>query len=322
MPKVSVIIPVYGVEKYIERCARSLFEQTLYDIEYLFIDDCTPDRSIEILKSVLEEYPNRKSQVIIHRMEQNSGQAAVRRWGMLNATGDYVIHCDSDDWVDTDMYRAMYDKALGDGADIVICDYCQTDGGTQQMNIRSFENGLDKMHILKAFFLEKYSWAVWNKLVSRKLYTTNRIIFPSRNMGEDMVLTIQFLKFSKKIAYINRPMYFYFKNEISITGNCSLENVLVRTMQLKENVDLVLNLYMYEEEHAIIFKNELDYLKVHVKCELCQYSQDNKLLNIWRNVYPELKFIDVLHLKGINCKLKIIYAITSLGLYPLFKRLF
>ena len=81
MPKVSVIVPVYGVEKYMERCARSLFEQTLDDIEYLFIDDCTPDRSIEILQQVLEEYPHRKPQVTIHRMEQNSGQAAVRKWG-------------------------------------------------------------------------------------------------------------------------------------------------------------------------------------------------------------------------------------------------
>ena len=107
MPKVSVIIPVYGVEKYIERCARSLFEQTLDDIEYLFIDDCTPDRSVEILKQVLDEYPHRKNQVIIHRMEKNSGQAAVRKWGMLNVAGEYVIHCDSDDWVDIYMYEAM-----------------------------------------------------------------------------------------------------------------------------------------------------------------------------------------------------------------------
>ena len=105
MPKVSIIIPVYGVEKYIERCARSLFEQTLDDIEYLFIDDCTPDKSVEILKRVLEEYPHRKSQVVIHRMEQNSGQAKVREWGMQNATGEYVIHCDSDDWVDIHMYE-------------------------------------------------------------------------------------------------------------------------------------------------------------------------------------------------------------------------
>lgn len=107
MPKVSIIIPVYGVEKYIERSARSLFEQTLDDIEYLFIDDCTPDKSVEILKRVLEEYPHRKSQVVIHRMEQNSGQAKVREWGMRNATGEYVIHCDSDDWVDMHMYEEI-----------------------------------------------------------------------------------------------------------------------------------------------------------------------------------------------------------------------
>ena len=100
MPKVSVIIPVYGVEKYIEKCARSLFEQTLDDIEYLFVDDCTPDKSVDILKHILEEYPHRKSQVVIHRMEQNSGQAVVREWGVKNAKGDFIIHCDSDDWVD------------------------------------------------------------------------------------------------------------------------------------------------------------------------------------------------------------------------------
>ena len=128
MPKVSIIIPVYGVEKYIERCARSLFEQTLDDIEYLFIDDSTPDRSIDILKRVLENYPHRKSQVNIHRMEQNSGQAIVRNWGMQNATGEYVIHCDSDDWVDTDMYRAMYEEAKDKNADVVVCDYDMTDG--------------------------------------------------------------------------------------------------------------------------------------------------------------------------------------------------
>ena len=83
MPKVSVLVPVYGVEKYIERCARSLFEQTLDDIEFIFVDDCTPDRSIEILESVIEKYrlrfAEKKYDVRIERMPTNSGQAAVRR---------------------------------------------------------------------------------------------------------------------------------------------------------------------------------------------------------------------------------------------------
>ena len=83
MPKVSVLVPVYGVEKFIERCARSLFEQTLNDMEFIFVDDCTPDRSIEILKSVIEEYrlrfAEKKYEVRIERLPTNSGLAAVRK---------------------------------------------------------------------------------------------------------------------------------------------------------------------------------------------------------------------------------------------------
>ena len=97
MPKVSVVIPVYGVEKYIERCARTLFEQTIDDIEYIFVNDCTKDRSIEILEQVIKDYPQRKGQIRIENMLTNSGQAAVRRCGIELATGEYIIHCDSDD---------------------------------------------------------------------------------------------------------------------------------------------------------------------------------------------------------------------------------
>ena len=97
MPKVTVIIPVYGVEKYISRCARSLFEQTLDDIEYIFVDDCTKDNSIGVLQEVLEQYPQRREQTRIVKLLVNSGQAAARKYGMQLATGDYIIHCDGDD---------------------------------------------------------------------------------------------------------------------------------------------------------------------------------------------------------------------------------
>ena len=168
MPKVSVIVPVYGVEKYIERCARSLFEQTLDDIEFLFIDDCTPDRSIEILQQVLEEYPQRKPQVIIHRMEYNSGQAAVRKWGMQNATGEYVIHCDSDDWVDKDMYRAMYEKAMEDEADMVVCDYVVSDSEKiLERYIGCVDDNTD--NFIMDIFHQKVSWSLWNKLFKKRI---------------------------------------------------------------------------------------------------------------------------------------------------------
>ena len=235
MPKVSVIIPVYGVEKYIERCARSLFEQTLDDIEYLFIDDCTPDRSIEILKNVLVDYPHRKPQVNIHRMEKNSGQAAVRKWGMLNATGEYMIHCDSDDWVDTDMYRAMYEKAKEEGAELVVCDYSISDGERvinkiigchASIPIEFFESIMNQIDI----------GALWNKLFKRKHILTD-MIWADGAMGEDLLLSLQMVYNSRSIVYIPCSYYYYFENPISITKSLSEKDVLRRFSESIKNAN-------------------------------------------------------------------------------------
>ena len=100
--KVSILVPVYGVEKYIERCARSLFEQTYDNIEYIFVDDCTKDRSIVILQKVLEGYPNRKNQVKILHHEKNRGLSAARNTALDASTGDYLMHVDSDDYLRKD----------------------------------------------------------------------------------------------------------------------------------------------------------------------------------------------------------------------------
>ena len=106
--KVSVCSPVYGVEKYIERCARSLFDQTMKnDIEFIFVDDCTPDRSIEVLEAILSEYPERRSQVKIVRHSHNKGLTGARNTALKEASGEYIIHCDSDDWVDLEAYKTV-----------------------------------------------------------------------------------------------------------------------------------------------------------------------------------------------------------------------
>ena len=111
MPKVSVVVPVYNVCLYIERCARSLFEQTIDSIEYIFVNDCTQDESIDILKRVIEDYPNRKDQIQIIENRKNRGLWYSRKVGMKLATGDYVIVCDSDDWLDLNAYELMYEQA-------------------------------------------------------------------------------------------------------------------------------------------------------------------------------------------------------------------
>ena len=311
MPKVSVIIPVYGVESYIERCARSLFEQTLDDIEYLFIDDCTPDHSIEKLQQVLEEYPQRKPHVVIHRMEQNSGQAAVRKWGMQNATGEYVIHCDSDDWVDKDAYSALYGKAKAEKADIAICDL-------DVNNEESHRFVAGCLNIDKALFLRdvcsmRTSWSLCNKIICRELYQEN-FVFPEKNMGEDMAMMIQLISKASKIAYVPNVYYHYFNNPTSITRVKDYKCIERRFFQVKENTDIALRAL---EDYGFAMSNldSLCVMKLNVKRQLLPLVHSEKYYNTWRSTYPETNRQIWLN-QYISFKDKLKYALTLVRVYP------
>ena len=284
MPKVSIIVPVYGVEKYIERCARSLFEQTLDDIEYLFIDDCTPDKSVEILKRVLEEYPHRKSQIVIHRMEQNSGQAKVREWGMRNATGEYLIHCDSDDWVETDMYRLMYEEAKRTDADIVMCGYKATDG-VRVFN-ECYHQQTNKAKLLSSLLTLHESWSVWNKMCKRSLYDSD-IVYPTLAMGEDMVLTTQMVLNAHRIAVVNKALYNYFYNPNSITKVQSESSRYKHWKDSAENAKIVFSIFKkkgLEHEYA----NELGYLKFLQKELAGDLARKKKYSKEWLEMFQEI----------------------------------
>lgn len=205
-PKVSVIVPVYGVEKYIERCARSLFEQTLDDIEYIFINDCTKDKSIDILQIVLNDYPKRKAQVKIIHNESNLGQAGTRTIGMKNATGQYIIHCDSDDWVDVTMYAKLYHKAKETDADVVVCNHYQIlkDGKkvpTAYTKIGSPHDWLRKF---------RGSWNCWAKLVRHSLLIEHDIYpFEGLNFSEDRCMMMRAFFYANRIELVEEPLYYY-----------------------------------------------------------------------------------------------------------------
>lgn len=311
MPKVSIIIPVYGVEKYIERCARSLFEQTLDDIEYLFIDDCTPDMSVEILKRVLEEYPHRKSQVVIHRMEQNSGQAKVREWGMQNATGEYVIHCDSDDWVDIHMYEEMYNKAIEEDADVVVCDYVVTNGTSVIKTINACHAKSPGQLIEKCLF-QRDPWSICNKLFKRKAYYN--IEYPKGAMGEDMAITIQLLWNCKTLSYINKPYYQYFYNSESITKVCTRDSCISKFNQLSCNTTIVMN-FIENKKLDDEYKDALVVYKNFIRSVLYPIVYDKQYYNIWNNMFLGLNK-QVLLSKYISASEKIRVFLTMVHLYP------
>ncbi len=184
--KVSIIIPIYNVEKYIERCVVSLFEQNFEDIEYIFVNDCTPDNSVEILQKVIEKYPNRKPQCKIIHHEENKGSGATRKIGIENATGEYTIQIDSDDWCELDMISALYKKAKETDADIVACDYFENTKGKETYIKQNYE-GLSPQEVVRGFFNGNIHSSLWNKLIKRSLYTANTIYPPTEiSWLEDM----------------------------------------------------------------------------------------------------------------------------------------
>lgn len=313
MPKVSVIIPVYGAEKYMERCVRSLFEQTLDDIEYLFIDDCTPDNSMAVLNQVMEEYPARKKQVTIHRMEKNSGQAAVRAWGMQNAKGDFVIHCDSDDWVELDAYRKMYEKAISENSDVVVCDFAMTDGTTVYRILKGCGT-TNKDQFIQRLLLQNDSWSLCNKLFRRSACFKGGLIYPEGNMGEDMALCFQLLLNGEMVSYISETLYNYFYNCNSTTHSANEQKKMANFYENKDNADI---LFKTLQKHGLLnkYSDGVIYVKWRIKMLLWFTEFDSAKYSLWKETYPEID-LKMLTLPKVKLSDRIKYYLTNLRLYP------
>lgn len=311
MPKVSVVIPVYGVEKYIERCARSLFEQTLDDIEYIFVDDCTPDNSISILRKVLSEYPNREKQVKILRHEKNKGLVQARQTGLKIASGEYIAHCDSDDWVDVHMYEEMYNKAIDEDADVVVCDYVVTNDTSIIKTINACHAKSAKQLIENCLF-QRDPWSLCNKLFNRKVYYN--IEYPKGAMGEDMATTIQLLWNCKTLSYINKPYYQYFYNSESITKVCTRDSCISKFNQLSCNTTIVMN-FIKNKKLDDEYKDALVVYKNFIRSVLYPIVYDKQYYNIWNNMFLGLNK-KVLLSKYISAAEKVRVFLTMVHLYP------
>lgn len=221
-PKVSVIVPIFKASQYIERCAISLFEQTLDDIEYLFIDDCSPDNSVDMLQAVLNKYPQRCDYTRIIRMSVNSGTSVVRALGIKEAKGEYIIHCDSDDWVDVDYFEKLYKKAIKENADIVIGDFIRESIKFTYVVKTAVCNPPRLM--LSEMYNRSFYCMLWNKLMRRSLLVDNSIILkPGINMWEDVLVCLQVFYFTKRIGKIEGSYYHYRVNSASYTVNSANE---------------------------------------------------------------------------------------------------
>ncbi len=297
--KVTIIVPIYNVENHIERCVVSLFEQDFEDIEYIFVNDCTPDNSVEILEKVIEKYPNRKPNIKIIHHEKNKGLGSARKTGLEHATGEYILHIDSDDWCGLNMLSSLYKKAKETDADIIGCDFIKHFKGNKEVVVkqnygRTKERNFAKLLLGKE---KKISSSIWNKLVKRELYIRNNIYPPKEiNFAEDWWLMVRLFSVAEKIVSIPKALYHYNRvNVDAITVNMSEKNWqdfqwhITTTQQFLEEKGLFDNYkeYFYKGILNVVLREEKTNFFTQRINSLCPKA--NKLKYVWQIPHYNLK---------------------------------
>lgn len=277
--KVSVIVPIFGVERFIARCVGSLMLQTLKEVEYIFVNDATTDKSMERLAEEMGHFQERKENVRIVNLERNEGLPAARNYGLRLARGQYIFHCDSDDFVDPFMLEKLYGEATQKDADIVWCDwFLSMEKGERYMKQPSFGSGNEAV---KAMLSGAMKFNVWNKLVRRSLYEDNGISFPSGyGMGEDMTMIMLFAC-AGKVAYLPEAFYHYVKTNMGAFSRTYSERHL---RELRYNVHRT---EMFIEKHyGSEMAQELAFMKLEAKFPFLLLEDDAKR-RLWAEWYPE-----------------------------------
>lgn len=279
--KVSILVPVYNVEKYFARCLETLFSQTYSGIEYVFVNDCTPDKSMYVLQETLEKYPSRANSVKIIENKQNLGIAIVRNTLLENATGEYVLFVDSDDWIEVDAIEKFVDKALQSNADIVGCDYFEEYHDRQVLFKQSYPS--HHVEAMKAMTLLRIKGVLWKLFMRRELIVHNNIYFvPEVQFGEDYIFCCKLFFYAKSFSCVDEALYHYV--QYNPNNYCSTDSGL-RIESFSRAITIVETFYREKGVYDILEK-ELLQRKFLSKSS---YVLDAKKRDIkkWASYFPE-----------------------------------
>lgn len=284
MSKVSIIVPFYNVEGYMEKCLDSLVNQTLDDIEIILVNDGSKDRSIDIAKKYIKEYPKK----IVYLEKENGGLSDSRNFALPHAKGEYIAFLDSDDYVEKNMYEEMYNLAIKDNSDLVECDFYWEYPDKRKEDIGKLYNGKEEM-------LEKIRVVAWNKLIKREILEKSKVEFPKGFRYEDVEFTYKLIPYIEKVSFIKKPFVHYVQRQGSISNTQN-----ERTKEIFQVLEHVIDYYkennIYEK-----YKTVLEY--VYIRYAFCSSLSriikiedeelKDKLLELtWENVnktFPDWK---------------------------------
>lgn len=293
---ISVIVPIYHSEPYLERCCRSLFAQTLADVEYIFILDGPSDEAEEIINRVVEDYPLRREglRIIVH--EQNRGISFSRQEGHELARGKYIFHCDSDDWMEPDALQLLVEKAEEEEADVVFFDYMRH-YDRQEILYRVEQVLQGKVPTIDA--------PLHNKLIRTDLIKKHQLRFPEGiNWGEDLCMSVMCQILADKIAYLPQCLYHRSMHDQSFTAQVNKEKymLLVACPQ-----------YIETELQRRGLAEKYKQLLMQMKFEMKEYfliQPQMRDIKLWKCIYPECHAY-IWQYSGVHIYLKFVAALIN-----------
>ena len=275
MPKVSLIIPVYNVENYIEKCLNSVVNQTLKDMEVIIVNDGSKDSSKQKIEKYLKKYPRIK-----YLEKENGGLSDARNYGMQYATGEYIAFLDSDDYVEETMYEEMYNVAQKEAADMVECNFIWEYPDKKREDIGAVYNSKREM-------VEKARVVAWNKLIKRELLEKTCVKFPIGLRYEDVEFFYKLVPYLEKVSFVKKCFVHYIQR-----GNSIANTQNIRT---KEIFTVLQNVISYYRENGFYdeYKNELEFIYVRFLlcsslkriCKIQNKEERNLALDeTWKNI--------------------------------------
>lgn len=264
--KVSIIVAVYNVEKYIHRCVDSLLCQTHHNIEVLLVDDGSIDGSA----AICDEYAAKDSRVkVIH--QKNGGVSSARQTGLEAASGEFVIHADPDDYVDADMIESLLTEALTTDADIVTCDFYMNEQVMKQHYKGSAE-------LLKKLISVETICVCWNSMVRRDFIVKHHVAFtPSwLCMSEDFLFICRLLVAGAKAVHLQRPFYHYWVNNVGSLTNKKSEKKLLSIIAVIDELGKMVKSSDYDDFYTR-------------KKYAVQYAYHGKMFKKAKLLYPEIR---------------------------------
>jgi len=230
----SVCVPVYNAAPFIERCVRSLFGQSYQELEYVFVDDGSTDGGIEIVRRVAAEYPNRQAQLVVLSHGGNRGVSAARQTALAAATGDLIVQCDPDDWVDEDLYAAMVRQIEAVNADAVMCPVSFESAAGSVLRGRADVFCLSGTEALQNMNRIPGISSLVLRIVRRELMELDAYEFPEGlSCAEDLCLSAQLLPRCRLVTNIaGGPVYHYRQNASSLSHTTKARRIVADHMRV------------------------------------------------------------------------------------------